>query len=244
VANFPPFKAYILAALDELIDRHGLRGPFLDLGCGRGDVSAHLARRGWTGTAFDTSPAARALARARLAPHPSVALTGEPPANGRFETIVALDVVEHVDDDRGLLAAAAARQPPGGALVLTVPTNPEREWRWDDDFYGHLRRYRPAGLAVLLADVGYRVVEMWDVSFPVFWLLRRGFTALKRAPALHGTAAERTAESVTVDAWALGPLSDLLARPLLWRPAFALQRRFRHHLERGHEMIALARRAG
>jgi SAM-dependent methyltransferase len=240
MANFPPYKAYIVASLDELIELHALREPFLDFGCGRGDVALHLARRGWCGTAFDPSAEARALAEPTLAGHPRVRVTGAIPAE-RFDTVVMLDVLEHLDD-RAALAAAAAVQPPGGALVITVPTHPEREWRWDDEVYGHLRRYRPDELPPLLAQAGYAVSTMWEISFPAFWLLRRGFTALKRRPAIAGTPTERTERSVTVDAWDMSIVSDVLSYTALWKPVFALQRRFRHDLRRGSEAMILARR--
>jgi SAM-dependent methyltransferase len=242
VANFLPFKAYLLSLLDELIDRHGLTDPFLDFGCGIGDVALHLAHRGWSGAAVDSSPVSRALAATALAPHPRVQVK-ESADGGSFGTVVMLDVLEHIADDHGTLAALAARQPAGGRLVLTVPTNQEREWRWDDDLYGHLRRYQPDALRSLLEASGYRVEEMWEVSFPVFWLLRRGYTAIKRRPSLLGTPGERTRVSVTVDAWDLGLASDLLSR-LPWTPVFALQRRFRHRLDRGNEAMVLARRRG
>jgi SAM-dependent methyltransferase len=242
MANFPPYKAYIVASLDELIARHALSDPFLDFGCGRGDVALHLARRGWRGTALDSSTEARALAEGTLAPYPGVRVRASV-GDERFETIVMLDVLEHLADDRGALVATAALQVSGGALVLTVPTHPEREWRWDDEMYGHLRRYRPEDLVRLLADTGYRVTEMWEISYPAFWLLRRGFTAMKHPPVIAGTPEERTALSVTVDAWDLGIVSKVLSVGTLWRPVFALQRRFRHDVRRGSEVMILARRA-
>jgi SAM-dependent methyltransferase len=240
VANFPPFKAYMLSLLDELIERHALAAPFLDFGCGAGDVALHLARRGWSGTAVDSSPASRAIATIALRPFPSVRVAGS--ANGgSFNTVVMLDVLEHIADDGGTLASIATRQPAGATLVLTVPTNEAREWRWDDELYGHLRRYQPDALCSLLDGIGYQVEEMWEVSFPVFWLLRRGYTAIKRRPPLSGTAAERTRQSATSEAWNLGIFSDLLSRAP-WAPVFALQRRFRHRLDRGNEVMVLARR--
>src|SRR5262245_9836482 len=72
VANFPPFKAYILLTLGELAASHRLVGPFLDVGCGRGDVAAVLAGNGWHGKAIDISPAAVAAAAATLCAYPGV----------------------------------------------------------------------------------------------------------------------------------------------------------------------------
>jgi hypothetical protein len=85
------------------------------------------------------------------------------------------------------------------------------------------------------------VVERWEISFLVLWLLRRGFTAIKRTPSLFGTARERAELSSTIEAWNLGVLSDLLAY-FQWRLVFALQRRFRHRFDRGNELMVLALR--
>ena len=35
--------------LDRFVEQYGLHGPFLEVGCGRGDVSAYLAAKGWQG---------------------------------------------------------------------------------------------------------------------------------------------------------------------------------------------------
>ena len=100
MASFPPFKAYILATLDELIERHRLTGPFLDLGCGRGDVAVRLARRGWSGVAVDAAPSVRALASAALAAYPQVQAGAALLDGERFNTVLLMDVLEHVADDR------------------------------------------------------------------------------------------------------------------------------------------------
>src|SRR4029077_7317982 len=67
MANFPPLKRYVLRMIDQMIEKYSLRGPFLDAGCGVGDVAAHIARRGWEGLAVDCTPAAVEAARRNLA---------------------------------------------------------------------------------------------------------------------------------------------------------------------------------
>jgi hypothetical protein len=51
--EFRTLKNYMLYCLDRFIEQYGLDRPFLEIGCGRGDVSAHLARRDWRGVAID-----------------------------------------------------------------------------------------------------------------------------------------------------------------------------------------------
>lgn len=245
MANFVPFKAYILSMLDELVSRHHLTGPFLDVGCGRGDVSVHLAQRGWPGKAIDSSTSAIPIARQALAHYPAVEVSRaslETQPDQRFNTILMLDVLEHIPDDSLALTHAARLQAPTDSIILTVPSNPDREWRWDDKFYGHVRRYRPAELQQLLSGCGYSVLELWDISFPFFWLLRRGFTRLKRPPTLEGTALQRTEGSSGANAWEMGWVSKAISAQWLWRPARAIQSQFRHQREWGCELMALARR--
>lgn len=243
MANFPPFKEYILSTLDEFIGCFHLTGPFIDIGCGRGDVAEHLACQGWSGKAIDVSPETVKVAQIALHAHPSVQVSCESlesQTGNLFSTAVMFDTLEHIPDDRAALAAVAAIQPSGAALVSTVPSNPDREWRWDDDAYGHIRRYRPEDLGQLLMSSGYQVVEMWDISFPIFWILRRGFTALKRPTISPVSSWERTEHSALMDAWDLGFLSKILSYTPMWKPVYALQRRFRSRPERGNEIMVLA----
>ena len=127
--------------LDRFIEQYGLHGPFLEIGCGRGDVSAYLAAKGWRGVAIDFSAVAVAQARANLRAFPHVKVSETPLAKvtGSFDCIVMGDVLEHMEDDRAALQMIERALRPGGQLLIAVPSNP-REWRWDDDFYGHFRR--------------------------------------------------------------------------------------------------------
>jgi SAM-dependent methyltransferase len=259
VANFLPLKNHLLFCVDELLARHDIgndvAGPFLDAGCGSGDVSLHLARKGWTGTAVDASPDAVARARALLAPYPDVRVeqgsafgpnfsSSDAPERADFALALAMDVIEHLEDDAAALSALAARLRPGGHLVVSVPSNP-REWRWDDEVFGHYRRYTEADLRAKLRAAGFVTLEIWDFTFPVFWAMRRAYTRLKPAPrVLDGSREERTRASSGENPWAV-PGSGLLSRDnFLWRALSRWQfARHRHRLGRGHEFVALAVKA-
>jgi hypothetical protein len=125
-----------------------------------------------------------------------------------------------------------------------VPSNP-REWRWDDDSFGHFRRYTEAGLRERLAGAGFSVVELWDFTFPVFWLMRRAYTRIKSPPSrMAETMQERTRQSSAKNPWEIPVVSRLLSQDnALWRALYAWQfSRFRLRPDRGHEVIALARK--
>jgi SAM-dependent methyltransferase len=246
MANFRPLKQHMLLCLDRFIAQYGLRGPFLEIGCGRGYVSAHLVERhGWSGVAVDFSDAAIVAARARLARHPEVAVHRQALAEvrGRFACILMWDVLEHIDDDRGALYMIERLLAPGGHLLLAVPSNP-REWRWDDDFYGHVRRYTEGELRAKIAEAGLEPEVFWDFTFPLFWALRRVYTRVKKPAVGTGDRIAATKASSTVNAWDLPVLSAVLDRAgLVWAPLNRLQfRYFRHATARGHEFFALARK--
>jgi SAM-dependent methyltransferase len=245
VANFVPLKQYMLYCLERFIERRGLTGPFLEVGCGRGDVSAWLAAKGWRGLAIDFSPAAVAAARARLAAHPDVAVAEMALADvrGEYACVILWDVLEHIEDDRLALCTIARLLAPGGHLLVAVPSNP-REWRWDDEFYGHFRRYTVDELAHKLVDAGLEPQDFWDFTWPWFWAMRRIYTRLKPPVRPPGTAEAATKASATVNAFDVPWLARALDRTaFLWRPLHRVQfALFRHATARGHEFFALARK--
>lgn len=245
MANFRPLKQHMFLCLDRFIEDHGLRGPFLEIGCGTGTVSAHLARKGWTGLAIDFSDVAIAQAAANLAQFPAVEVRQQALADvrGSFASVIMWDVLEHIEDDQLALRAVASLLRPGGQLLLAVPGNP-REWRWDDEFYGHYRRYTVTELTNRLSVAGLQAQVFWDFTFPVYWAMRRVYTHLKRPPDRIDDKAAATRASATVNAWDLSLFSRLLdASAILWHPLNRLQFRFCRHLTgRGHEFFALARK--
>jgi len=245
MANFLPLKHYMFYCLDRFIERYALLGPFLEIGCGRGDVSAYLAQKGWRGLAIDFSDSAVAAASANLAAYPGVTVRKHAlsEVTGAYRSVIMWDVLEHIEDDDGALRAIEALLEPGGQLLIAVPSNP-REWRWDDDFYGHWRRYTVADLTAKLEKAGMPPRVFWDFTYPVFWLMRRTYTRLKSGPAVVADKETSIKASATRNAWETPLLSKLLERTaILWYPIHRLQfRLFRHATERGHEFFALAQK--
>jgi SAM-dependent methyltransferase len=66
------------------------------------------------------------------------------------------DVLEHLDDDRGMLRFLHEILVPGGALVLTVPAHP---FLFDDrdELAHHRRRYRRGELRRKLGEAGFEI---------------------------------------------------------------------------------------
>ena len=82
----------------------------------------------------------------------------DPKQVGRYRLIVALDVLEHIDDPRPVVSELARRLAPGGWFVATVPAF-QSLWTAHDDLNHHKRRYRLAELEALLSEPGMEIVE-------------------------------------------------------------------------------------
>lgn len=129
---------------------------YLDLGCGTGHTTRAIVEhlRPEQVLAVDGTDAALAEA-AELGLPVGYANLREPfELPFRPNVITALDVLEHVEDDAGLLSRLAVAASPDALLVLTVPALPSLYSRWDE-LSGHHRRYRRKPLCRLLANNGW-----------------------------------------------------------------------------------------
>jgi SAM-dependent methyltransferase len=110
------------------------------------------------GTQFlDISAPALAKLRARGAQVALGKVNSLPFADGAFDLVCALDIIEHVEDDDSALAELSRVARPGGVLLISTPLHPLL-WNAFDDFVGHKRRYEPPSLLAKLAQHGL-VVE-------------------------------------------------------------------------------------
>jgi SAM-dependent methyltransferase len=79
----------------------------------------------------------------------------------RFDTIVCVNVLEHIErDDAAVAAMAQILTPTRGRLFLFVPAHPLL-YGTPDVLAGHFRRYRREDLAHLLQSAGFDAVRAW-----------------------------------------------------------------------------------
>lgn len=123
-------------------DDNGLR--ILDLGCGCGYTLLFLSGHYKDVIGLDNSDDALQFCRVRGIKAMKGSLPDDVPfEKGSFDVILLMDVLEHVENDRGTVAAAAELLKPGGIIVATVPAH-RFMWTRRDDFHHHLRRYSKA----------------------------------------------------------------------------------------------------
>jgi 2-polyprenyl-3-methyl-5-hydroxy-6-metoxy-1,4-benzoquinol methylase len=106
------------SALVDFVAEHAGRSV-LDLGCGLGGYSRALAERGFDVRALDVAP--DYVERARSIGVDAEVYDGEriPMEDGSVETVILLEVVEHLDDPGGLLREA--RRVARGNVMVTTP---------------------------------------------------------------------------------------------------------------------------
>lgn len=155
----------------------------LDIGCGGGLVSEPLARLGAAVTGIDPSPVNVEVARTHAAetgiPVDYRATTAEDLASdgARFDVVLALEVVEHVDGVAAFLATAATLVKPGGLIaVATINRTPkayalaivgaERVLRWlPPGTHSYDKLVRPEEVETPLRDAGLDVYARTGVVY-------------------------------------------------------------------------------
>ncbi len=142
--------------------REQLGARVLEVGCGLGNFTEHLADRELV-VAIDAEPDCIAAHRARFAGRTNLVslcvnvVSPEFPKlrEHRPDSVACLNVLEHVRDDAAALAHLEAVLPKGGRVVLIVPAF-ESLYGPIDERLGHCRRYSKKSLAGAAERAGFR----------------------------------------------------------------------------------------
>lgn len=136
-------------------------GRLLDVGCGGGTYTRWFAdhARGVTSVDVDQAGLSRLAAREEgKSGFARAACPRLPFRTGSFDTVVAFEVLEHIQDDAGAVRELARLCRPRGRLVISVPVPPGEI---DDPVhkpFGHKREgYTREQLDALLGAAGFTV---------------------------------------------------------------------------------------
>jgi 2-polyprenyl-3-methyl-5-hydroxy-6-metoxy-1,4-benzoquinol methylase len=135
-----------------LLEAHPPDGALFDVGGGNGFVAAGLMQAGFEVVLVEPGEDGAMAAKRRGVPNVVCATTETAGFQPRCMPAIGLfDVVEHVEDDVGMLRHLAGLLRDDGMVYLTVPAY---AWLWseEDERAGHFRRYdMPGFLSVLRA---------------------------------------------------------------------------------------------
>jgi glycosyltransferase involved in cell wall biosynthesis len=161
------------AYLDWLcsILRPRLGDAVFELGAGIGNFSARLMGRRLRYLATDPDPLHLHALQNRFLRTPNVEVARCRPSSpedflpwaGQFDSALAVNVLEGLDDPSAALRGMGAVLRPGGNLLLVAPQGP---WLYGkvDRAMGQLRRFSKSGLKQLLENAGFEVVRIRDIN--------------------------------------------------------------------------------
>jgi SAM-dependent methyltransferase len=159
----------------------------LDLGCGTGRWLCDLQRTADHVVGLDLSRTALDFCHRRTdSPLCQGTALRLPFRRETFDLATALDVCEHLDDDRAALAELARVTRPGGWIMLTVPAFPFL-WSAHDRALWHRRRYTARVLGERVRAAGFTVHRLSYFNCFVFGaaalyrLARNAFGSRERA---------------------------------------------------------------
>jgi 2-polyprenyl-3-methyl-5-hydroxy-6-metoxy-1,4-benzoquinol methylase len=138
----------------------------LEVGSGHGAVTQHLAR-GRRLVATDLSESCLKVLRVRFADWRNVEVRHmdirEMNLSEKFDSVVIINVLEHIFDDAGALRALGERLNPGGNCLIYVPALNGLYGPYDRDV-GHYRRYSTARLDSVVREAGLVPAQLHYVN--------------------------------------------------------------------------------
>lgn len=140
-----------------------LGSRILEFGCGIGNVLEFLLLKEQL-IGIDLDPAMIDHCREKFAGHTNCRFQcmdifeDELDFEGEPDTVISLNVIEHIEDDRRALRWMADQLPSGGSMVLFVPAHPTI-YGEIDRAAGHHRRYEKQELISKVEGTGCKVVD-------------------------------------------------------------------------------------
>lgn len=157
-----------------MLEKRGLRGSVLDVGCAVGTFLVHAKQHGWDVEGVEIADFGREEASRRLGIEIKSDLSLLP-AGRRYDLVTLHHVLEHIADPVAFLARDVAPRV-GGMLLIEVPNFASLDAqvhgpRWKDlRLEQHLHHFEPDTLRAIVAAAGFEVQSVYTLGEPLFSL--------------------------------------------------------------------------
>ena len=179
----PKFNRWMADTIEPFVGQR-----VLEIGAGSGNLTRQLAHRRKYYAATDIEPEHLERLRNDFRHRPNLEVrkcdvecaADLEPYRDRIDTVVFLNVLEHVKDDQGSLKRLYSVLQPGGRAIVLVPCGQEIFGTLDTAL-GHFRRYSKDELRARMEEAGFqveRILEFNRVSRPGWYVTGR---VLKRS---------------------------------------------------------------
>jgi len=157
------------AMVRDALLREGItpQSKLLDIGCGTGGTM-HVIHDICSPSGIDMSLQALEYATKKIdAPVAQADATVLPFTENTFDFAIALDVIEHIQNDVQVLREIKRVLKPGGKLVLTVPAH-QYLFSTHDKSLHHVRRYSRQLLKSRIEESGLQIQRLTYTNFLLF----------------------------------------------------------------------------
>jgi glycosyltransferase involved in cell wall biosynthesis len=174
-SSAPNFNRWMADTIQPYIGKR-----VLEIGAGMGNLTRLLlaGRKRYVATDIDSEHLERL--RSRLSQRPRLETAelnaadpqGHAAFRGQMDTVVCLNVLEHIEDDLGALRNIRSMLEPGGRAVILVPEG-QSIFNSLDEELGHCRRYSEQQLRQRMMDAGFdvqKILRFNRASRPGWWL--------------------------------------------------------------------------
>jgi SAM-dependent methyltransferase len=175
LAELDRYNHWIYEQIAEALGNH-----ILEVGSGTGNITQFLCANGCQVMATDVVPGYCSILQRSYGEMPNVKigkfdLTAKAPEEfirHGFDTVVCLNVLEHIEDDHFALQQMRDVLMPGGRLALLVPAHRVLYGEFDRAV-GHYRRYEKSELIGKLKRAGFRLrkVKFFSFAAALPWLI-------------------------------------------------------------------------
>lgn len=189
-----------------------LSGDILEVGCGIGNFTKDLSTYGnvW---AIDIDSVGLSLTKKHKSKNIQVGFGDIEKGKyffgkRKFQTLVCLNVLEHIKHDDQAIKNMYSLLSPGGHLILLVPIHPELYGSIDKAIF-HFRRYVPTAIVSTLEKAKFKIISSRKLNF----IGALGWWFSGRILGRDSVSKRRIALFNSVAPWVL-PIEDIVEPPI------------------------------